>query len=77
MFAAAKLAEPFCDAVDLNLGCPQRVAHAGHFGSFLLGSEDRALVLRIVSRLAQTPLDQGGLRVPVFVKVRFFFLLFF
>jgi tRNA-dihydrouridine synthase 1 len=31
---AARLAEPHCDAIDLNLGCPQRIAHAGHFGSY-------------------------------------------
>ena len=39
--SAAKLVEPYCDAVDLNLGCPQRTAFVGHFGSYLLGDEDR------------------------------------
>jgi tRNA-dihydrouridine synthase 1 len=85
MFAAAKLIEPDCDAIDLNLGCPQRIAHAGHFGSYLLGDQDRPLVLSIVKRLALTPVSEGGLKVPVFVKVvnfiprymyPFFFLLF-
>ena len=38
---AASLVEPFCDAIDLNLGCPQRTAYVGHFGSYLLGEEDR------------------------------------
>lgn len=38
---AAKLVEPVCDAIDLNLGCPQRTAYLGHFGSYLLGDEDR------------------------------------
>jgi hypothetical protein len=38
---AAKLVEPYCDAIDLNLGCPQRTAFVGHFGSYLLGDEDR------------------------------------
>lgn len=38
---AAKLVEPYCDAIDLNLGCPQRTAFVGHFGSYLLGDDDR------------------------------------
>lgn len=38
------------DAVDLNLGCPQRVAHAEHFGSYLLDEKDRPLLCSIVKR---------------------------
>lgn len=38
---AAKLVEKYCDAIDLNLGCPQRTAFIGHFGSYLLGQKDR------------------------------------
>jgi tRNA-dihydrouridine synthase len=53
-----------CDAIDLNLGCPQRIAHSGHFGSYLLGVEDRALVVSIVKTLAE------GLSIPVFCKIR-------
>jgi tRNA-dihydrouridine synthase len=48
----------------LNLGCPQRVAHAGHFGSFLLDDEDRDLVLNIVRTVS------SGLTIPMFVKIR-------
>eukprot|EP01050_Picozoa_sp_SAG11_P030854 SAG11_NODE_9311_length_923_cov_1.446602_1_plen_207_part_10 len=52
-------------AVDLNLGCPQRSARAGHFGAFLcVEPADRLLVLRIVSALAKQ------LTVPVFCKIR-------
>lgn len=62
--AAARLAEPHCDAVDLNLGCPQRTAHAGHFGSYLLDREDRALVVDIVRAGVE------AVAIPVFCKIR-------
>lgn len=64
LLAAAKLVEQSVDAIDLNLGCPQRVAHSGHFGSYLLGPEDRDLLLQIVRTLAQ------NLTVPLFCKIR-------
>ena len=63
--AAARLVEGKCDAIDLNLGCPQRTAYVGHFGSYLLDPKDRQLVLDIVragSRAVAT--------VPIFVKIR-------
>ena len=64
VLAAARLVERRCDAIDLNLGCPQRIAHSGHFGSFLLDEEDRSLVCSIVRALAE------GLTIPVFCKIR-------
>ena len=64
MLAAARQVEGKCDAIDLNLGCPQRIAHSGHFGSYLLDDVDRPLVIKIVKTLAD------GLTTPVFVKVR-------
>eukprot|EP01039_Chlorochromonas_danica_P006759 gene6759-7469_t len=64
LLAAAKLIENQCDAIDLNLGCPQRVACAGHFGSFLLDPQDRPLVLSIIRTLSE------GLTIPIFAKIR-------
>ena len=46
------------------LGCPQRIAHSGHFGSYLLGDEDRELVLDIVKTVS------SAIKIPMFVKIR-------
>ena len=62
--SAAKLVENVCDAIDLNLGCPQRTAYVGHFGSYLLDPKDRQLVLDIVKAGSQ------AVSIPIFVKIR-------
>ena len=66
LLSAALRAErcPGIVAIDLNLGCPQRSAHSGHFGAFLLDPPDRPLVLNMVSTLARR------LRIPFFCKIR-------
>jgi tRNA-dihydrouridine synthase 1 len=35
LLASAKVLEGHCDAIDINLGCPQDIARKGHYGSFL------------------------------------------
>ncbi|KAG9248269.1 hypothetical protein BJ878DRAFT_488877 [Calycina marina] len=62
LLAAAKFVAPFCDAVDLNLGCPQGIAKKGHYGAFL--QEDQPLIYRMINKL-HLELD-----VPVTAKIR-------
>lgn len=64
LLQSALLVQNECDAIDLNLGCPQRIAHAGHFGSYLLDPVDRPLILSIVKTVSD------AVSVPVFVKIR-------
>ncbi|KAK9827639.1 hypothetical protein WJX81_001911 [Elliptochloris bilobata] len=64
LLAAARVAEPHCDAIDLNLGCPQHIARRGRYGAYLM--DELPLVERLVRTLA------SGLRVPVSVKIRIF-----
>jgi tRNA-dihydrouridine synthase 1 len=59
---AAKHVARFCDAVDLNLGCPQGIAKRGNYGAFL--QEDWGLISRMIKRLHEE------LDVPVTAKMR-------
>ncbi|EAQ89157.1 hypothetical protein CHGG_05776 [Chaetomium globosum CBS 148.51] len=59
---AAKIAAPYCDAVDLNLGCPQGIAKKGHYGSFL--QEDQDLIHQLIKILHE------NLDIPVTAKIR-------
>ena len=62
LLEAAKYVQPYCDAVDLNLGCPQGIARKGHYGAFL--QEDWDLVYKLINTL-HVKLD-----VPVTAKIR-------
>lgn len=64
LLQAARYVEHMCDAVDLNLGCPQHIARRGRYGAFLLEEED--LVVEIVHTLSH------NLTVPVTCKIRLF-----
>ncbi|GAP86465.1 putative tRNA-dihydrouridine synthase 1 [Rosellinia necatrix] len=59
---AAQIVAPYCDAVDLNLGCPQGIARKGHYGSFL--QEDQALIYKLINVLHK------NLPIPVTAKIR-------
>lgn len=61
---ASKMVEHLCDAVDINLGCPQMIAKRGHYGSFLM--EEPELIKAIVERMV------CELKVPVTCKIRIY-----
>lgn len=59
---AAQYVAPYCDAVDLNLGCPQGIAKSGHYGAFL--QEDWDTIHKLIRKL------RDNLDVPVTAKFR-------
>jgi tRNA-dihydrouridine synthase 1 len=62
LLEAAKYVTPYCDAVDLNLGCPQGIARSGHYGAFL--QEDWHTIHDMILNLHQ------NLSIPVTAKIR-------
>ncbi|XP_071710580.1 uncharacterized protein [Rutidosis leptorrhynchoides] len=64
LLEAARRVEPYCDYVDINLGCPQRIAKRGNYGAFLM--DKLPLVKSLVEKLAL------NLDVPVSCKIRLF-----
>ncbi|BGP06936.1 tRNA dihydrouridine synthase [Rhodotorula toruloides] len=60
--AAARKVEGKCDAVDLNLGCPQGIAKRGRYGAFLM--EEWNLIRDLISHLHQ------NLATPIIAKMR-------
>ena len=62
--AAAVIAEPRCDAIDLNLGCPLPQAEAAPFGAYLLDPEHWTRVAEMVAAMV------AAVQVPVFCKIR-------
>lgn len=61
---AARRVAPYADAIDLNLGCPQRHAEQGHYGAYLLPKQNWPLVAEIVSGMVQ------AVDVPITTKIR-------
>ncbi|KAI0652760.1 Dus-domain-containing protein [Trametes meyenii] len=64
LLTSAKLLEPYCDAVDINLGCPQDIARRGRYGSYLQDEWD--LIYEMISTLHE------NLTIPVTAKFRVF-----
>ncbi|KAL4568747.1 hypothetical protein LXL04_024362 [Taraxacum kok-saghyz] len=64
LLEAAYQVESDCDYVDINLGCPQRIARSGNYGAFLM--DDLPLIKSLVTKLAT------NLTVPVSCKIRLF-----
>lgn len=62
LLEAAKYVQPYCDAVDLNLGCPQGIAKRGHYGAFL--QDDWDTIHKLISTLHKE------LDIPVTAKMR-------
>ncbi|KZP15370.1 Dus-domain-containing protein [Athelia psychrophila] len=64
LLESAKFVAPHCDAVDINLGCPQDIAKKGHYGAFL--QDEWELIYELVNTLHK------NLSVPVTAKFRVF-----
>ncbi|KAI5367994.1 Putative aldolase-type TIM barrel, tRNA-dihydrouridine synthase, DUS-like, FMN-binding protein [Septoria linicola] len=59
---SGQMVAPYCDAVDLNLGCPQGIAKRGNYGAFL--QEDWDTIYNLINNLHK------NLDVPVTAKFR-------
>ncbi|KAK7036023.1 tRNA-dihydrouridine synthase 1 [Favolaschia claudopus] len=64
LLTSAKVVEKHCDAVDINLGCPQDIARRGKYGAFL--QDDWDLIYSLINTLHK------NLTVPVTAKFRVF-----
>ncbi|KAJ3895230.1 dihydrouridine synthase-domain-containing protein [Lentinula edodes] len=64
LLKSAKALEDRCDAVDINLGCPQEIAKKGKYGAFL--QDDWELIYKLINIL------HVNLSVPVTAKFRVF-----
>ncbi|KAG6899399.1 hypothetical protein C0993_010595 [Termitomyces sp. T159_Od127] len=81
LLKSAKLVEAHCDAVDINLGCPQDIARRGHYGSFLQDEWDLIYTMSVYSPAVQFTTTKNksqvntlhkNLTVPVTAKFRVF-----
>ena len=68
LLQAALLVQPHCEAICLNLGCPQRSARRHHYGAFLCDDapSQRAHLLSIVHHVT----SHAAFSLPLCVKIR-------
>jgi tRNA-dihydrouridine synthase 1 len=66
---ASMLVASYCDAVELNCGCPQRCAKSGGYGAFLMEAPE---VLEALIRALTSMEPINGRQLPIFVKIRVF-----
>lgn len=64
MLKSGQMVQKYCEAVDVNLGCPQGIARKGHYGAYLM--DDFKTIQTIVETL------HNGLDVPITCKIRIF-----
>lgn len=77
---AAKMLESHCDAVDINLGCPQDIAKRGRYGAFLQDdwdliyriSKSLSHIISVTSSLLSVNTLHVNLSIPVTAKFRVF-----
>ena len=62
LLEAATMIAPYCDGVDINFGCPQRIAKRGNYGAYLM--DDWKTVEALIRKLDEE------LPVPVTAKIR-------
>ncbi|CAN0918063.1 tRNA-dihydrouridine(16/17) synthase [NAD(P)(+)]-like [Linum grandiflorum] len=63
LLEAAGRVQPHCDYVDINFGCPQRIAKRGYYGAFLM--DNLPLVKSLVEKLSEN-------NIRVSCKIRIF-----
>jgi tRNA-dihydrouridine synthase 1 len=56
LLESARVLQDHCDAIDLNLGCPQEIARSGHYGAFLM--EDWDLIYKLSKSSTSSSLHQ-------------------